>query len=334
MEGVRSGLTGTALASYKRKYPFTDSEAFRTDAKHCLFDADKIQNRIEILSNPNLKPWTRGNFVWDDNKEDSKVIWVPTSAGRFKMSNVGVPQEFQNKVSRVRGVFTQQNAGIYVIGGDPYAQHQAIDASRGSNAAAYGFRLYDINVDPIGKPVNEWETNRFIIEYIARPETIFIYYEDMIKLCCFLGCQINIENNKAGMIHHFEIRGYRNFLMNRPEITQTSAYTRRAKNTPGTPGNTGTHETGAFLIEDYVSRDIYGVGPDHGHVEQVDFVDLLESWLEFEIDNTTRFDATMGSIYTLIGAKKFNRRKKIDATEEIPYFRKYNNTGLRSERMG
>jgi hypothetical protein len=61
--------------------------------------------------------------------------------------------------------------------------------------------------------------NHFFLEYIARPQTAEIFFEDVLMACIFYGMPILAENNKPRLLYYFKRRGYRGFSMNRPDKT-------------------------------------------------------------------------------------------------------------------
>ena len=63
----------------------------------------------------------------------------------------------------------------------------------------------------------EIPSNHFFLEYIARPQTAEIFFEDVLMACVFYGMPILCENNKPRLLYHFKNRGYRGFSMNRPD---------------------------------------------------------------------------------------------------------------------
>jgi hypothetical protein len=62
----------------------------------------------------------------------------------------------------------------------------------------------------------------------------------------------------------------------------------------GIPGNKSTHEHLAEVTEEYILENS----------DKVFFKDCLTDWLEFDINNTTKFDVAMAAGYTLIADKK------------------------------
>jgi len=125
-------------------------------------------------------------------------------------------------------------------------------------------------------------TNTFVCQYIHRPPTAKIFYEDMLKMCVYYGCQMLFEDNKIGIMHYFEDRGYSQFLMWLP-----------GSNKPGMSGSQKTHQQIAEVTEDYIVN----------HIDGVVFKELVLDWLNFDINNTTKFDAAMAAGYTLIADK-------------------------------
>ena len=63
--------------------------------------------------------------------------------------------------------------------------------------------------------MEETPNNHFFLEYIARPQTAEIFFEEVLMACVFYGMPILAENNKPRLLYHFKNRGYRGFCMNR-----------------------------------------------------------------------------------------------------------------------
>ena len=62
-------------------------------------------------------------------------------------------------------------------------------------------------------------SNEFFLEYIARPQTAEIFFEEILMACVFYGMPILCENNKPRLLYHLKNRGYRGFSINRPDKT-------------------------------------------------------------------------------------------------------------------
>jgi len=319
MDSIRDGLKDdtNALAEQKRQYPYNPDEAFRHDAKKCLFDAERIYQQLEYNEVAGSKLVTPGNFMWRNGVKDTEVLWYPDFHGKWTIT--WVPNNPNSKSDRKKN--HPGNSQSIVAGCDPY-DHSTTTDGRRSDAAAYVFRKYN--------PAEQDATHCFVAEYLNRPPKVEVFYEDILMMCVFYGCQILVENNKVGLINYFRMRGYENYLMNRPETTHTK-YSQN-QTTPGIP------TSGAVVINaiaDSIQAYIYdNVGFNHstGQVGNCYFDKLLKDWLEFEIDNRTKYDASMASGIALLAAQKFVRPEP-KKREYIPFIRKYNIKGKKSKLL-
>ena len=213
---------------------------------------------------------------------------------------------------RKKGIFPGNDEKV-VAGCDPY-DHDTTTDGRRSNAASYVFRKFTMG---------DGDSNTFVSEYINRPPKADIFYEDILKQCVFYGCQVLVENNKIGLIKYFQNRGYENYLMERPENTHTD-YSRKQK-TPGIP------TTGAAVINamaDAIQAYIYdnvGINPLTNEIGNCFFKDLLLDWSQFDIENRTKYDATIASGMALLAAQK-NYKIKVKR-KTLPFVKEYNNKG-------
>ena len=149
---------------------------------------------------------TRGRFYWKDGIKDSEVIWTPDSRGRFKVS--WTPKKGLNNAKFSKhGVFFPSNEHIGAFGCDSYDISGTVGGG-GSNGALHGLTKYSMAEAP---------SNEFFLEYVARPQTAEIFFEEVLMACVFYGMPILVENNKPRLLYHFKNRGYRGFSMNRPD---------------------------------------------------------------------------------------------------------------------
>ena len=73
-----------------------------------------------------------------------------------------------------------------------------------------------------------------------------------------------------------------------------------------------------------------GVNEEEDEIGRVFFINLLKDWLEFDINDRTKFDATMASGITLLASqKKIKPKTEIKQTQS--FVRKYSNTGVMSK---
>jgi hypothetical protein len=278
-----------ALSAVIRKEPLSWEEAFRIDGDKCLFDAMKLNERLDRLQwKDNLS--TRGNFVWVDGERDTKVDFEPSKNGKWLVAKLFLDPQDSNKIAK-RGDLFYPNNPDFVMGVDPVDHNQTQDGRR-SNGAGIVLQKHNAARE------NDIYNYAFVALYVHRPDNVAVFYEDMIKMCVYYGCGVLYENNKVGMLHYFNDRGYGNFLIWLPERTQ-----------PGVAASPKTHQHIAELTESYIS----------GHHDRVYFKELIKDWLEFDLSSTTKFDAAMAAGYALIAdqikVSKVDRTKVREVTE-------------------
>ena len=316
------GLKGDqdALNEFYRQFPRTEDHAFRDEAKQSLFNLTKIYEQIDF--NGDLKHSslvTKGGFQWRDGIKDTSVIFVPNNSGRFLVTWVP-PENLQNRVIVKSGVKYPGNDGLGAFGCDSYDISGTVD-NRGSNGALHGLTSFSmLDVPP----------NHFFLEYIARPQTAEIFFEDVLMACVFYGMPILCENNKPRLLYHFKRRGYRGFSMNRPDkIYNKLSVTER--DIGGIPNSSeDIKQAHAAAIETYIENFI-GL-QDKGYGDMY-FQRTLNDWSRFNINNRTKHDASISSGLALMACNK-NRYRPIPKREIISYnlgIKKYDNTGIASK---
>ena len=316
------GLKGDqdALNEFYRQFPRTEDHAFRDEAKQSLFNLTKIYEQIDF--NGDLKHSslvTKGSFQWRDGVKDTSVIFVPNNNGRFLVTWVP-PENLQNRVIVKSGVKYPGNDGLGAFGCDSYDISGTVD-NRGSNGALHGLTSFSmLDVPP----------NHFFLEYIARPQTAEIFFEDVLMACVFYGMPILCENNKPRLLYHFKRRGYRGFSMNRPDkIYNKLSITER--DIGGIPNSSeDIKQAHAAAIETYIENFI-GL-QDKGYGDMY-FQKTLNDWSRFNINNRTKHDASISSGLAIMACNK-NRYRPIPKREIISYslgIKKYDNTGIASK---
>jgi hypothetical protein len=278
-----------ALASFIRKNPFTIEEAFFSEAESCIYDALAINRQKETITWIDKKElYLQGDFVWENGVRDSKVIFVEKSNGKFKVhKKVNIfDHSSYNQVQEYGTKKVPKNNTKYAIAVDPF-DHSITTSNERSDGAAYAYRRFDA-MDELSET--------FLVQYINRPDKAEIFYEDMIRLCHFFGCEILSEDNKVGLIKYFEYRGYERFLTRMPNSTKY-----------GISATVKTHQQIAEETENYHLDNLH----------KVIFVELLDDWLHFNINKTTKFDAAMAAGYTLIAASNSKFAQKVEQKQKL-----------------
>ena len=134
--------------------------------------------------------------------------------------------------------------------------------------------------------------NHFFLEYIARPQTAEIFFEDVLMACVFYGMPILAENNKPRLLYHFKRRGYRGYSMNRPDKIWNKLSVAE-KEVGGIPNSSeDIKQAHAAAIEMYI-QDLVGIKETvYGRCY---FQRTLEDWAKFDINNRTKHDASISS---------------------------------------
>lgn len=287
----RDGLRNSprALSARIRKEPLSESEMFRIDGDKCLYDSMKLNDRLDRLSwMKNYK--TRGNFVWTDGR-DSNVKFEQNETGRWEVCWLFKDWAAEsNRIIKKGDLFYPDNTRSFVMGVDPY-DHDSTNDSRRSKGAAFVLKRYDPSAAD-DDPYNY----AFVAKYLDRPQTAAIFYEDMIKMCRYYGCQILFENNKIGIKSYFYDRGYGNFLV-----------WFEGKENPGISATKQSHQDLAEETEYYIEN----------YINSVFFPDLLQDWLNFNINDTQKYDAAMAAGYALIADKRIKLKQKDSKLIEV-----------------
>jgi hypothetical protein len=291
------------------------------EAKQSLFNLTKIYEQIdynEDLRNTNVV--TKGNFQWENGIQDSKVIFMPNKDGRFLISWVP-PKNLQNRVIIRNGMKYPGNEHCGAFGCDSYDISGTVDESRGSKGALHGLTKFSMEDVP---------PNHFFLEYIARPQTAEIFFEDVLMALVFYGMPILAENNKPRLLYYLKRRGYRGYSMNRPDKVWNKL-SPAEKEIGGIPSSSqDILQAHAAAIESYIDKNVglleYGYGDMY-------FQRTLNDWSRFNINNRTKHDATISSGLAIMACNKHSYTPIFDVPKEKVAlgFKKYNNEGYSSK---
>mgnify|MGYP003644236408 CR=1 FL=1 len=315
-----------ALNEFYRQFPRTESHAFRDESKSSLFNLTKIYQQIDY--NDTLIPehfLTRGKFYWQDGVKDSKVIWSPDPKGRFLVT--WMPhRQLQNRVVTRQGKKYPGNEHIGSFGCDSYDISGTVGGG-GSNGALHGMTKFTVDDAP---------SNEFFLQYVARPQTAEIFFEEVLMACIFYGMPILVENNKPRLLYHFKNRGYRQYCMNRPDKhkTKLSVTERELGGIPNSSEDVKQSHAAAIesYIEKYVGMDLEGVFRNETEMGSMYFTRTLEDWAKFDVNNRTKYDASISSGLAIMANQRHLYQPQGEKQSKIRVnFARYNNNGNRSE---
>lgn len=319
VEGLKNDQD--ALNEFYRQFPRTTEHAFRDESKNSIFNLTKIYEQIdynEDLRNSNIV--TTGSFQWVNGVKDTKVVFMPNPQGRFKVS--WIPSEnLQNKQIIKNGIKYPGNEHIGAFGCDSYDISGTTDG-RGSKGALHGLTKFTMEDAP---------PSTFFLEYIARPQTAEIFFEDVLMACVFYGMPILAENNKPRLLYHFKRRGYRGYSMNRPDRLWNKLSVTE-KEIGGIPNSSmDMKQAHAAAIEMYIDQHVGQIA--EGEYGTMYFNNTLNDWSKFDMNNRTKYDASISSGLAIMACHKelyrpIGERQKTKLNLKIA---RYNQNGFTSK---
>ena len=314
-----------ALNEFYRQFPRSESHAFRDESKQSLFNLQKIYQQIDYNESLIKDQFiTRGSFSWRDGIKDTEVIFSPNDRGRFYVTWTPNKQ-LQNKFIMKQGSKYPANEHMGAFGCDSYDISGTVGGG-GSNGALHGITKFHMDEGP---------TNEFFLEYIARPQTAEIFFEDVLMACVFYGMPILIENNKPRLLYHFKNRGYRGYSMNRPDKTYIKL-SKAEKELGGIPNSSeDVKQAHAAAIESYIEKyvglDFLGTFRDTDSMGTMYFSRTLEDWARFNINNRTKFDASISSGLAIMATQRHLYQPVKNKSKIKLNFARYDNRGSFSQ---
>lgn len=334
LEAKRSSKKKESDIAYNeelRAFPMTIDEAFRDELLQSTFNIEKIISQEKINNEHEIeKTLVRGNFQWKDGVKDSVVEWHPNEKGRFLVS--WIPKEELRNKWEWRNVFGDYsryplNEELGAFGCDPYDISSTVDGvkkdgsyseenNRGSKGALHGLT---------GISFSDAPNNTFFLEYVSRPRTAEMFFEDVLMACVFYGMPILAENNKARLLYHFKNRGYRGFSITRPDKAE-NRLSPTEKELGGIPNSSeDVKQMHASAIESYIEKYV-GEDEDGEVFTNMPFNFTLNDWKHFDINNRTKYDASISSGLAIIAVnRKMYKPRQKEVKDITINLRLYNN---------
>ena len=316
-----------ALNEFYRQFPRSESHAFRDESKQSLFNLTKIYQQIDYNDSLIMQHHvTQGGFHWKDGIKDSKVIWSPNKRGRFFVTYIP-KASLQNNVIERGGQKRPGNEHLGSFGCDSY-DISGVVVGKGSNGSLHGLTKFNMDDAP---------SNEFFLEYIARPQTAEIFFEEVLMACVFYGMPILCENNKPRLLYHFKNRGYRGYCLNRPD-KKYNKLSKTERELGGIPNSSeDVKQSHASAIESYIEKhiglDLEETYRDKDIMGSMYFQRTLEDWAKFDINNRTRFDAAISSGLAIMSNQKHLYTPTQKQSKISINFARYNNKSSVSQLL-
>jgi hypothetical protein len=318
VEGLKNDQD--ALNEFYRQFPRTEEHAFRDETQNSIFNLAKIYEQIDFNDDVNNPGISKGNFQWVNGVKDSKVIFYPDPKGRFNISWTPDPH-LQNNIIIKNGIKYPGNEHMGAFGCDSYDISGTVDG-QGSKGSLHGLTKFSMENTP---------PSMFFLEYIARPATSEIFFEDMLMALVFYGMPLLAENNKPRLLYYLRRRGYRGYSMNRPDKVWNKLSTTE-KEIGGIPNSSeDIKQAHAAAIEMYIQNYV-GLKQDNTYGDMY-FNKTLNDWAKFDINKRTKFDATISSGLAIMACNRhlYAPNVKIKKEKVNINIMKYNNHGVSSK---
>lgn len=320
-----------------RKEPASPGEALIEDnataplyPELCQLALSNLDSGLDRHGNPisgYRKPWAEGELVWANGRNTS-VEFVPRAGGPWHISQMPIrPNHVQVREMPVRGpdgnkimapTFVPLNGALYRGGADPISSNPKI-LTRGSEGAICIERIFDPGFEEVppeygehGQVLNpeQMATGQPVADYLFRPRSPDMYFEEIAKACFFYGMPIMLEMDKYEAYVWLNKHGYSGFVMQEPPGI---ALKRGRKSTPAPGVRASADIIGTYVTE--LQMYIAHWWPAIKHPR------LLKEASRFTVAKRTKFDAVVAWGMCKIGLMdhRYAREGKSQEWAENPY---------------
>lgn len=282
-----------SLSEYIRQHPHVEREAFYKVAKDSHFNPMHVNLQLENIEKVEIKP-RRVNFVRDIHTE--KVKMMDAHDGRWLTIWDFPDPSLSNKCSMRRGGLEPLNTKDFAMGCDPFSH--TVVSGKGSMAAAFIHRKYT--------PLDPYNSDMPIAMYWARPKKKDTMFSDWALAAEYFGCKIGVEEINDEYYTWFTDNQLEKFLIWTPAALSRTNQNKAIKVRPGIPATSQKAiEYHLTIMVDYMLHNW----------NKVWFAELLLDMMDFDVEDRTVSDLTMGFGYSLITAKEMDIRPIVETTE-------------------
>ncbi len=267
-----------AYRSRRRKFPMKWADCWLGSAGNVGFNMEIVDRRLAEINkdrSQNKPPYRIGNFYRENpNDNNSKVLWKDDVEGKWDLS-IMLPPELTNQRIRcdffdpVKGIFLPAWKPVhgerFTCGADPFRNIKKneikdigkitgnLSNSRQSDGGICVYWEYDSKID-VGKPRQDWLSDRVVCTYRARPASQEEYFEDLIMTLQFFGAMCYPEYNVERIVSYLIERGMWGYL-----LFDLSILTGKPNAMPGRYTSAETWQAAFPMIKDYIEF--------RGHIE-------------------------------------------------------------------
>lgn len=330
---------------FMRQFPNRIEDAFRDESSDCAFNLMKLMEQIQHNQDELEDRWAtnnvftgnreleRGNFHWKDGIQETKVIWRPNEEGRFFLAKgCHPPQEYRSMWEEKwrNGILSKTPllSELGTIGIDPYNRSVTSDG-RGSDGAIHLVTKHNT--------IPHIPNNTLILEYIHRPRTIEIFFEDAIMAAVYFSVPFLCELSNERFLAMVKQRGYRNYSMNNPtklykDLNPTE------KEFGGFPQQGQKGGDAQFYATELYVEDYIGVARDNsnrmeGEMGYFPFTRTLYQLKETDPNKRTDYDAYIAFSLSLLGNQKRMHAKIQKPEVKFVPFQSFDNSGEYSKAL-
>lgn len=309
------------LNNFKRRYPTCFADCFRTKGSDNGFNREKLEDRIAKLNVRKYTDFMRvGNLYWRIDGADYSaaeflsifgnrphfginpvVIFKEDPDGRFHISQLP-NNKTRNKIIKTLSdhpdfdyTYIPEHPDIFTVGADPMGYlteskfKQANKDSRVSDGACAVLLNRDPSIDHDSRPTEEWQTYKFVCDYLERTNESDEYDEEMLMVTVFYGGMMYAERNKEHVNSHFVRRGFSGLLKHRYNIA-----TAQFDKDPGVHTTDGAKQRFFTGVRNYIEY--------HVHKEQ--HLRILKEWAKIKgMDQMTKYDLFAASAIAIDGSQ-------------------------------
>ncbi len=298
-ESIRLGIGDVEqLMEHRRDYPLTEFDMFAFESGACEFNEQNLIKRIDELDEEPVflrrgrlvlnEKVIKGQFPGQTDRRERSVEFVDDDNGSWLV------YEFPNKPND----FDQFNDNIYprnylsyTAGVDTFRIGYAEDGSKGT-----------ICIFKKSNVLNGVETGCYPVAiYTGRPRLVQFLYDEVMKVCMWYGCKVNIEISAGDYYYgYFHEKFCSDILYWTPA---KDPHNKNQKIKPGTesasPFELAAQLEAAKIFFDGTSSEAY-----NGNTHRVVFKEMLEQALAYDHALRTPFDLLIALMMALLPALK------------------------------